>query len=48
MLDFILYLHVLSAVMMGIYLLLPFLAQRVQALDSTTAQYGFFCMCCSR
>lgn len=39
--DFILYLHVLSAVMMGIYLLLPFLAQRVEALESKTAQYGF-------
>lgn len=39
--DFILYLHVLSAVMMGIYLLLPFLAKRVQALESGTAQYGF-------
>lgn len=41
MLDVILYLHVLSAIMMGIYLLLPFLAKRVEALESGASQYGF-------
>ncbi|SCW54795.1 hypothetical protein SAMN04487970_101496 [Paenibacillus tianmuensis] len=36
-----LYLHVLGAIMMGFYLLLPFLAMRVEALQSGTAQFGF-------
>ncbi|GLI05123.1 hypothetical protein YDYSG_11530 [Paenibacillus tyrfis] len=36
-----LYLHVLGAILMGFYLMLPFLAMRVEALQSGTAQFGF-------
>jgi hypothetical protein len=35
-----LFLHVLSAMMMGIYLMMPFLSMRIQAL-SGNAQFGF-------
>lgn len=35
------FLHVLAAIMMGIYLMIPFLASRVQALQNGSAQFGF-------
>ncbi|UUZ93323.1 hypothetical protein LJK87_00495 [Paenibacillus sp. P25] len=35
------YLHVLAAIMMGIYLMIPFLVARVQAPPNGSAQFGF-------
>ncbi|WP_028548079.1 hypothetical protein [Paenibacillus sp. UNC451MF] len=40
MIQVFVYLHVLSAILMGIYLMLPFLSMRIQAL-SGSAQFGF-------
>ncbi|UUZ80563.1 hypothetical protein LJK88_37785 [Paenibacillus sp. P26] len=39
--QFFLYLHVLAAIMMGIYLMIPFLVARVQAAPNGSAQFGF-------
>jgi len=41
MLQVLLYLHVLSAILMGIYLVLPFLVGRVDKLQSGAAKVGF-------
>ncbi|TVY07439.1 hypothetical protein [Paenibacillus cremeus] len=41
MMQVFLYLHVLGAVLMGFYLMLPFLAARVSALPTGAGQYGF-------
>lgn len=41
MVQVFVYLHVLAAIMMGIYLMIPFLASRVQALQNDSAQFGF-------
>ncbi|MEK3910344.1 hypothetical protein [Paenibacillus sp. FSL H7-0331] len=40
MVQVFVFLHVLAAIMMGIYLLLPFLSMRIQALTGQ-AQFGF-------
>ncbi|MED4599151.1 hypothetical protein P9314_00290 [Paenibacillus validus] len=41
MLQVLLYIHVVSAILMGIYLVLPFLLNRVDKLQSGASQFGF-------
>lgn len=41
MLQVLLYIHVVSAILMGIYLVLPFLVNQVDKLSSGAAQFGF-------
>ncbi|WP_281885783.1 hypothetical protein [Paenibacillus sp. YYML68] len=41
MLQILLYIHVLTSIVMGIYLLMPFLVKHVDKLQSGAAQYGF-------
>ncbi|MFE5318826.1 hypothetical protein ACFQ88_08960 [Paenibacillus sp. NPDC056579] len=40
MIQVFVYLHVLSAILMGVYLMFPFLSMRIQALTGS-AQFGF-------